>query len=113
MIEVDFDYYSNKYCGEIIPYGAFVRNIRKAEAYINNLTMGKAENAELESVKLAICNVAELFYLDETRQGISAENSDGYSVTYTEGNIEHALSKVATIYLADSGLLYAGDERVW
>ncbi|MFA7636775.1 MAG: hypothetical protein WCX81_03325 [Monoglobales bacterium] len=107
-MSIDYDYYSNIYRGNIIPCENFAKSICKAEYYIDGLIFGRDTAGFEESVKLAACNIAELLYLDETRQGISAENVDGYSVSYRGNDIEKSIADAAEIYLASSGLLYAG-----
>lgn len=105
---IDFDYYSNSYRGNIIPDGEFVKYIRKAQLYVESLIFGRDPGERAESVKLAVCNVAEIFYLDESRFGISSENVDGYSVSYSGADIEKSAYDAVSVYLADSGLMYAG-----
>lgn len=108
MIQTDFDYYSNIYRGTLIPHTEFKKYIRKAEIYVDGLIFGREPGDREESVKLAMCNVAELLYLDESRYGLSAENVDGYSVSYSDGDITKNIYDAVAIYLADSGLMYAG-----
>lgn len=107
-MNIDYDYYSNIYRGSIIPSEEFVKHICKAEYYVDSLIFGRNPEEHTESVKLAVCNVAELFYIDESRQGISAENVDGYSVSYSGGDVEKSAYDAVLVYLADSGLMYAG-----
>lgn len=108
MTNTDYDYYSNVYRGNVIAPEEFPKYIRKAKSYIDGLIFGRNPGEHQESVKLAQCNVAELLYLDESRTGIASENSDGYSVSYTAANLEKNIADAAAIYLADSGLMYAG-----
>ena len=107
-MNIDYDYYSNIYRGNIIPAEDHMKYLRKAEAYVQSLIFGRDPGERTESVKLAVCNVAELLYLDESRRGISAENVDGYSVSYTGGDVEKSIYDAALVYLSDSGLMYAG-----
>lgn len=107
-MNIDYDYYSNIYRGNIIPAEDHVKYLRKAEIYVQSLIFGRDPGDRSESVKLAVCNVAELLYLDEARQGISAENVDGYSVSYAGSDVEKSIYDAAAVYLADSGLMYAG-----
>ncbi|MBR6523648.1 MAG: hypothetical protein IKT39_03440 [Clostridia bacterium] len=107
-MNIDYDYYSNIYRGNIIPVGDHVKYLRKAESYVGSLIFGRDPGDHTESVKLAVCNVAELLYLDESRQGITSENVDGYSVSYAESDIEKSIYDATAVYLADSGLMYAG-----
>ena len=108
MNMVDFDYYSNIYRGSLIRHTEFKKYARKAQAYVEGLIFGREPGDRAESVKLAICNVAELLFLDDERFGISAENADGYSVSYSDGDIAGSIYNAVSIYLADSGLMYAG-----
>ena len=108
MVKVDYDYYSNNYCGNIIPPADFDKVIKKAETYVDGLIFGREPGDREESVKLAVCNVAELLYLDDERQGIVREDNDGYSVSYLSADIDKDIASAASVYLADSGLMYAG-----
>ena len=108
MNMVDFEYYSNIYRGSLIGLAKFKKYARKAQAYVEGLIFGRDPGDRMESVKLAICNVAELLFLDDERFGISAENADGYSVSYSDGDIAGNIYNAASVYLADSGLMYAG-----
>ena len=107
-MNIDYDYYSNIYRGNIIPAGEYVKYLRKADAYVGSLIFGRDPGDRVESVKLAVCNVAELLYLDEARGGVTSENVDGYSVSYGGSDIEKSIYDAAAVYLADSGLMYAG-----
>lgn len=108
MVSTDFDYYSNIYRGNIIPHTDFKKYARKAECYVDGIIFGRNPGDREESVKLAICNVAELIWLDESRHGISSENADGYSVSYTGVDTEKSIYDAVAVYLSDSGLMYAG-----
>lgn len=107
-MNIDYDYYTNSYRGNVIPAEEHVKYLRKAEIYVDSLIFGRDPGDRSESVKLAVCNVAELLYLDEARQGISSENVDGYSVNYGTCDIEKSIYDAAAVYLSDSGLMYAG-----
>ena len=108
MEKTEYDYYSNVYRGNVIPPEEFTKFERKARSYVDSLIFGRNTADHKESVKLAVCNVAELLWLDESRTGISSENSDGYSVSYTGTDIEKNIADATAVYLADSGLMYAG-----
>ena len=108
MGKTEYDYYSNVYRGNIIAPEEFSKFERKARSYVENLIFGRNTAEHQESVKLAVCNVAELLWLDESRAGISSENSDGYSVSYNATDIGKSIADAAAVYLADSGLMYAG-----
>ena len=110
MQQVDFSYYYDIYCGrEIDSEEVFRALLVKACAYINRITFGRAEAAETEAVKNAVCAVCEAYYKYEAREGISSENNDGYSVTY-KGNsrqLSRKLYEAALLHLP-SELLYRG-----
>ena len=108
MEKVDYDYYSNNYCGNIIPPADFEKVVKKAQAYVDGLIFGRDPGDREESVKLAVCNVAELLYLDDETRGIIREDSDGYSVSYSSSDIDRDIASAVQVYLADSGLLYSG-----
>ena len=108
MEKTEYDYYSNVYRGNVIPPEDFGKFERKARSYVDNLIFGRNTAEHQESVKLAVCNVAELLWLEESRAGISAENSDGYSVSYGRTDMEKSIADAAAVYLVDSGLMYAG-----
>ena len=107
-ITVDYDYYSNEYRGTPIPASDFKKYIRKAQSYVDGLIFGRNPGDRSESVKLAVCNVAELLWLDSCRFGISSENADGYSVNYSGADVSKNIYDAVAVYLADSGLMYAG-----
>ena len=107
-ITVDFDYYSNVYRGNLIPVSDFKKVITKALCYVDGLIFGREAGEREESVKLAVCNVAELLWLDNSRLGISSENADGYSVSYGSADVSKNIYDAVAVYLADSGLMYAG-----
>ena len=105
---VDYDYYSNVYRGAEIPVSDFKKYITRAENYVDGMIFGRDPGDRTESVKLAICNVAELLWLDGLRYGISSENADGYSVSYSAPDVSKNIYDAVSVYLADSGLMYAG-----
>lgn len=108
MNKVNYDYYSNVYSGNLIPEEFFAKYIKKAEHYVTGLIFGRDAGEYEESVKLAICSVAELMYIEGSRLGISNENSDGYSVSYNDKNVMENIYEAVCVYLADSGLMYSG-----
>lgn len=105
---IDYDYYSNVYRGNVIPVSDFKKYIRKAQCYVDGMIFGREPGDRIESVKLAVCNVAELLWLDNSRLGISSENADGYSVSYSAADVSKNIYDAVAVYLADSGLMYAG-----
>ena len=103
-INVDYAFYTDVFKGEVIPDGAFDRCSTDAEFFINQITFGRVHQYELRpvdliAVKMAVCAVAEVYYLADQHKDIKSENNDGYSVTYVDTS-ENAL-KVRAIEAAD------------
>lgn len=123
MIQVDYGFYAETYCGTIIPdKNALKQPIIKANSHLNQYMHQEPDETNLEMVKLCLCEVAELIYQDDAMRQehggklIQSENTDGYSVTYVspEGG-EDGISQTdrdiySTIrrYLSGTGLLYLG-----
>ncbi len=62
-----------------------------------------------KTVLCAACEIAEMLYKAEGRQGVKSENTDGYSVTYAdEVSIGRKVTEIAVRRLGDTGLLYMG-----
>ena len=122
MVYADYDFYKNKYLGSILEEPEFNAMALRASAYIDYLTLGKAEkNAEKAAVKLACCALAEQMKMIETSKAVSAssggekksETVGSWSASYRSGSevikeAQEQLVNIATQYLATSGLLYRG-----
>ncbi len=109
--DVSFAFYYNEFCcgGEAaLPAEEFEKYIRRAENVLGGFGVSYCDSFENE-IKLCLCEMAELIYSGEKRQGIKAETIDGYSVTFAEKqNANNELLKVALRRLEKSGLMYAG-----
>ncbi len=103
----DFSFYQNFYGGSLIPENQFVRYCEFASRFISNMTSSRFE---IDSdVKMAVCHVAEIFYRDNMRMGISSENNDGYSISYDKSvSAESLAAEIASVYLGSKGILYCG-----
>lgn len=122
MIEyADRGFYENTFHGEIIPENAFPGMILKASIFVKFITFSRVDEMEEipEEVRLAACAVADVMYQDikardDAGREIASENNDGYSVSFVTskdektGSVEHRCKKVASQYLAHTGLLYRG-----
>lgn len=121
MEYADRGFYENTFHGEIIPENAFSGMILKASIFVKYITFGRVdEKAEIpEEVRFAACAVADVMYQDikaRDREGreIASENNDGYSVSFVtsrdekNGSVEQRCKKVASPYLAHTGLMYRG-----
>lgn len=114
MIYADYDYYNGEYAGKEIPEADFSRLSRQASAYIDSVTYGNAEkvtDSKIESkLSDACCAVCELLYKQEQGGEVASESNDGASVSYVTSSKspEQRMYDAAAMYLANTGLLYAG-----
>ena len=119
----DFTFYVCKYGGRGINEGEWPRLSREADAYLDSLTFQRLKNGwpVTDQVRLAACALAELFRersiqdsLRLERLGITREDNDGYSVSYSDGQEaddywEKKLAYTAGLYIPESDpLRYAG-----
>ena len=88
---------------------AFPLWIKRAEAELSGITLGKSENSDDYKVKLCLCEMAECLFENSMRCGIESENNDGYSIKYSKRDIKNLLNDIAKRYLSGTGLLYRGD----
>lgn len=132
MIYADFEYYKTQYIGNLIAEADFPRLAKRASEFLDYYTLGRAEkHADLESVKLACCAVAEQQQLiDTARQMIGrqmeaslsegaevqSESVGSWSRTYRSAGESaaalgavtgerRALAEAASRYLARTGLI--------
>ena len=102
----DFDFYTDEYKGtRIKDEDTFEFYVKKASAYTDKITFGRINEAD-ESIKNAVCNVADHLALYDNRQGVSSEENDGYSITYAKEDTS-SLFKAAALFLPVR-LLYRG-----
>lgn len=113
-MKVDYSFYADTYGGNRISEDDWNRISQKAEQRLDGYTFGRCSGDwEGESwskrAKCAVCEMAEILYVDGKRNGKTSENTDGYSVSYDTGkSLSGTLYDVARVYLGDTGLLYAG-----
>ena len=115
-MKVDYSFYADTYGGGRISQDDWKRISQKAEQRLDSFTSGHCSGDwEGESwcnrAKCAVCEMSEILYADEMRNGKASENTDGYAVSYDTGSsLSGTLYDVAQVYLGDTGLLYAGVE---
>lgn len=113
-MKVEYSFYTDTYGGNRIPQDDWKRISQKAEQRLDSYTLGRCSGAwESESwcnrAKCALCEMSEILYADEKRNGKTSENTDGYSVSYDTGkSLAGTLYDVVRVYLGDTGLLYTG-----
>ena len=109
MIFADYNYYTDCYAGRLLTSDNFAFYMTKAGYFINYATMGKIGEDVPDSVKMAACAVAEVYFNYDEFGRISHESIDGYDVTYVSDTSLHSeLSDTVETYLASSNLLYRG-----
>lgn len=119
MAYADYEYYITSFAGTLIPVKEFSSLANKAERYIDYLTMHRIKEVT-DSVKNAVCAAAEAVYEVQQQyanipQGVKSENTDGYSVTFADFDIEKfkqqeksAMYDAISQELSGTGLLYQG-----
>lgn len=113
-IDVSFSYYYGSYCmGQkpLLDVEEFEKYRNYAKKYLESIcTLDIPSNCE-ERVMDCICTIAERIFTEQKQGGIKSENTDGYSVSFTERpSVRKQLFDIASVYLGKSGLLYAGVE---
>lgn len=117
MVYADYVYYTETFGGKMINEADFLRLSRLASAYIDQITFGNAQKATDEIVlyklKDACCAVCECLQTEENGGEIASATNDGYSESYVTSSktSEQKRYEIASMFLASTGLLYAGVRR--
>ncbi len=90
---VDYQYYRGEYGGNQILEKDFTACVRKAEAYVRQLTYVRGNIFAIKNdvVKDAVCAVAEVYHSFENgkaKGNVKSENNDGYSVTFASEQVD-------------------------
>lgn len=126
MAYADYTFYETEYGGKAVGPDDFNGLANRASAYIDGLTMGRAEKSAgkvLYQVKMAMCSLVEIFrqesLMESTayseKRGISSEKVGNYSVAYVSGTVSTAEAEYIEakkknaifLYLGNTGLLKA------
>lgn len=134
MIYADFEYYRDIYGGTLVLENDFHGLAVKASAYLNYITMGKAErNADLDALKLACCALVDKYSeiesmalkaresaCDVVSGSKKSESVGSHSVTYQSAEerakyakdysdqLKSELPGIVGMYLAGTNLMYRG-----
>lgn len=115
----DYEYYTNSFSGTLIPEEEFSPLANKVSRYLDYVTMQRISEVT-DRVKNAVCTGAEALYeihqmYKNIPKGIKSENTDGYSVTYSEFDMDKIKRQENTVMynafvqeLSGTGLLYQG-----
>lgn len=113
-MKVDYEYYTEIYGGTKLAEKDWQRISQKAEQRLDSYTFGRCsgdweEKDWCDRAKCAVCEMSEILYADEKRNGKTSENTDGYSVSYDTGvSLNSLLYSIVQVYLGNTGLLYTG-----
>lgn len=116
--EVTYEFYAGSFGGTLLLSDAsFPRLIRRAQAYVDHATFGRADFSNL-LIKTVVCEIADMLFSEEKRSAggkvIASEGTDGYSVSYVpeamqgetvETVLEKKAYKIIEMYLSNTGLL--------
>ncbi len=113
MAYAGYNYYTSVYMGDTVPSNAFPKVAQRASDYINYVTQGKSTTGITgpyeENIKMATCAVAENIYSAEGQTDhIVSESVGGHSITYDKAIQDKTKYQSVKMYLASTGLLYAG-----
>jgi hypothetical protein len=116
--------YTIDYLGTLIASADFAALALRASAYIDKLTFNRVaaivlagtDTANIALIMMATCAVAEelqTINASGSNSGIKSESIGANSVTYMDGafatlSTTAKLSRVAALYLGDTGLMYRG-----
>ena len=102
----DFEFYRDVYLGELIPEKAFSGMALRAKEYLQRLQrIYRVEMSSEDSLKMAVCAVAESIYTHaKHRGGVTAASVGQVSVRYegssrTDAALRRELYEKASIYL--------------
>lgn len=111
----DYTYYVDEFHGtKIKDKESFEKYERRAEILLNKLTLNRCKTMGNpgKRVKDAVCEATEAYYdkLRKNRSGITSENIDGYSASYSTEEASGAMAdksaaRVIRFYLEGTGLL--------
>jgi hypothetical protein len=115
----DYSYYTNSFAGTLIPAEEFTTLANKVERYLDYVTQHRISDVT-DKVKNAVCAATEAVYEVHQQyanipQGIKSENTDGYSVSYSDLDVvKFKEQETAVMYdaiaqeLSGTSLLYQG-----
>ena len=72
MTITDFDYYTNKYYGNVIPFSLYDKYELKARTKVDTLSFKRIKNMD-DNVKKCVCAVADYLYEKNADEIIEAE----------------------------------------
>lgn len=113
-MRVEYNFYVSSYGGTNLSEQDWDRLSQKAIQRLRHFTFVNLPEQWVDETwekqaKCAVCEMAEILYLQEERQGKTSENTDGYSVTFeTEEQLNGKLYDIAYVYLGHTGMMNFG-----
>ena len=110
MSYADYNFYTEVYGGSSLPSASSKKYLNRASYFIDKITFNRLKGTEVdESVKMAVCSVAEKMYEIDSEGGIkTSETVKSYSVSYANNKTaDMEYIDCARMYLAQE-LLYRG-----
>ena len=108
MKNIDYNYYTESFGGDLIPADLFPAYSARAMVYLNSITFNQAQYSDDVNIGFAVCDIAEQLYKERLNGGVIREAVDGYSVTRDATSLSQRLFDTALVYLSCTGLLYRG-----
>lgn len=116
-MQVEYGFYTDTYGGTNISEAAWKRLSQKAIQRLRFFTFGRIPEEWTGQIwenkaKCAVCEMSEILFSEEKRNGKTSENTDGYAVSYESADAtDLQLRNVAYVYLGSTGLMYLGDDE--
>lgn len=126
---IDYNYYSKVYGGSSIPESSFDKYSIKSSSQINLFTSNRITDDNItESIKNAVCEVAELIYnqemlvnkIEDDSKEVSSETVGPHSKSYvnksnlksqrilTKEELNKACYRICYTYISNTGLMFRG-----
>lgn len=110
MSYVDYEFYTNKFLGKEISEEEFLKYAKLASKKADTFLVRPPEDDEVcDELKCAVCEICDILYMEESRDGIKYERNDGYWVSFDEGDtVAEKIKKCMKTWLFSNKLLYRG-----
>lgn len=126
---IDYNYYSKIYGGSSIPESSFDKYSTKSSSQINLFTSNRITDDNItESIKNAVCEVAELIYnqemlvnkIEDDTKEVASETVGPHSKSYvnksnlksqrilTKEELNKACYRICYTYISNTGLMFRG-----
>lgn len=97
MIYSYVDFYKETYEGSLESRLSFY--LQKASKIMDKYTCGDIIELDTNDLSFCCCEIADLLHKIETKEGISSENNDGWSVSYYDKDSKNQIMDILKIYI--------------